>query len=150
MCQGFRALLMLLHVCVHVEVYGFSGSIGWYYNKRINRSAQDKALHRGLPAPDDNRRTRTAKNDTSLPISHRQLLASLHIRVRSAKTPTKRAAPSGHKLRVERACMQQLASRKLFTQRDKCHRVGVTTARGCEHGYYTMQVLGKRPFARAN
>mmetsp|Transcript_24734 Transcript_24734/g.68868 ORF Transcript_24734/g.68868 Transcript_24734/m.68868 type:complete len:456 (+) Transcript_24734:229-1596(+) len=45
--QGFRALLILMHTCREVHVFGFDGGTGWYYDKLTNRLEEDKARHRG-------------------------------------------------------------------------------------------------------
>ena len=44
--QGFRGLLVLMHSCAKVHVYGFDGGPDWYFDKERNRGRSDKDRHR--------------------------------------------------------------------------------------------------------
>mmetsp|Transcript_41644 Transcript_41644/g.106572 ORF Transcript_41644/g.106572 Transcript_41644/m.106572 type:complete len:517 (-) Transcript_41644:117-1667(-) len=119
--QGFRALLLLLHACTHVHVFGFTGSGGWYYNKQENRKRINKDLFvsRGGVVGDvevepgslyhyGSMDSEMSQSDDE--IRRREILA-----VRRASSRSSGHLPSGHKLKVERSCMMRLANRGILT-----------------------------------
>lgn len=133
--QGFRALLILLHTCRSVSVFGFTGTGGWYYDKRTNRRRSDKGKHtgegqrlqgnsdsdsqsdeegvlmplwHGTPVENSESGSLPAKLLRDLPMHPRSLVASHGTTERRLRSLL--ATPSGHKLKYERTCLQRLVT----------------------------------------
>lgn len=94
--QGFRALLILLHTCRSVHVFGFHDTArdSWYYDKATSRLESDKQQHQGIYGEQEAEQLR------------RRELVQRH----------GHTLPTGHKMKVERECMGALAARGIIHQ----------------------------------